>query len=172
MVLLDGNSVPGCGPGTGLPLNTYTRTVFQCMLERTDAIANEVLEPIKFVLAYPTAHKENVRTKHLSYIDFLSYEVRLRYRASDQKSLNKFFPFLYWFLDWWFLRLKVEICCTMRWIYRMIKKSLCTWWLQYRKLQVMFKLSPASLQTFIDTPNRVIEDRVQYSTARIPNVSW
>jgi hypothetical protein len=30
-------------------------------------------------------------------------------------------------------------------------KSLCTWWLKYRKLQVMFKLSPASLQTFIDT---------------------
>jgi hypothetical protein len=27
------------------------------------------------------------------------------------------------------------------------KKSLCTWWLQYRKLQVMFKVSPASLQT-------------------------
>jgi hypothetical protein len=28
--------------------------VFQCMLERTDAIRNEVLEPITFVLAYPT----------------------------------------------------------------------------------------------------------------------
>ena len=26
--------------------------------------------------------------------------------------------------------------------YRVIKMSLCTWWLQYRKLQVMFKLSP------------------------------
>jgi hypothetical protein len=34
----------------------------------------------------------------------------------------------------------------------------------------MFKLSPASLQTFIDTPNCVIKDRVQYSTVRIPNV--
>jgi hypothetical protein len=52
----------------------------------------------------------------------------------------------------------------------MIKKSLCTWWLQYRKLQVMFKVSPASLQTFINTPNLVLEDRVQYSTVRIPNV--
>jgi hypothetical protein len=40
----------------------------------------------------------------------------------------------------------------VRWTYRMIKKSLCTGWLQYRKLQVMFKVSPASLQTFIDTP--------------------
>jgi hypothetical protein len=28
--------------------------IFQCMLERTDAITNEVLEPITFVLAYPT----------------------------------------------------------------------------------------------------------------------
>ena len=34
----------------------------------------------------------------------------------------------------------------------------------------MFKVSPASLQTFIDTPNCVLEDRVQYSTAHIPNV--
>jgi hypothetical protein len=54
--------------------------------------------------------------------------------------------------------------------YRMIKKSPCTWWLQYRKLQVMFKVSPASLQTFIDTPNCVLEGRVQYSTVHIPNV--
>ena len=35
-------------------------------------------------------------------------------------------------------------------LYRVIKKSLCTWWLQYRKLQVMFKGSSASLQTFIN----------------------
>jgi hypothetical protein len=54
--------------------------------------------------------------------------------------------------------------------YRVIKQSLYTWWLQYRKIQVMFKVSPASLQTFIDTPNCVLEDRVQYSTVRIPNV--
>ena len=27
---------------------------FQCMLVRTDAVTNEVLEPITFVLAYPT----------------------------------------------------------------------------------------------------------------------
>jgi hypothetical protein len=26
----------------------------------------------------------------------------------------------------------------------------------------MFKMSPASLQTFIDTPNCVLEDRVQF----------
>jgi len=34
----------------------------------------------------------------------------------------------------------------------------------------MFKVSPASLQKFIDTPNCVFEDRVQYSTVYIPNV--
>jgi hypothetical protein len=34
----------------------------------------------------------------------------------------------------------------------------------------MFKVSPVSLQTFFDTPNCVLEDRVQYSTVRIPNV--
>ena len=35
----------------------------------------------------------------------------------------------------------------------------------------MFKVSSASLQAFIDTPNCVREDRVQYSTVHIPNVS-
>jgi hypothetical protein len=54
--------------------------------------------------------------------------------------------------------------------YRVIKKSLWTWWLQQRKLQVMFKVSTAGLQTFIDTPNCVLEDRVQYSAVQIPNV--
>jgi hypothetical protein len=33
----------------------------------------------------------------------------------------------------------------------------------------MFKVSPASLQTFIDTLICVFEDRVQYSTVHIPN---
>jgi len=31
------------------------RYIYLCMLERADAITNEVLEPITFVLAYPTA---------------------------------------------------------------------------------------------------------------------
>ena len=52
----------------------------------------------------------------------------------------------------------------------MIKKSLCTWLLQYRKLQVMFKVSSASFQTFIDTPSCVLKNRVQYSTVHLPNV--
>ena len=34
----------------------------------------------------------------------------------------------------------------------------------------MFKVSPVSLQTFIDTPNCILEDRVQYSTVHIMNV--
>jgi len=34
----------------------------------------------------------------------------------------------------------------------------------------MFKVSLASLQTFIDTPNCVLEDRVQYRTVHVPNV--
>ena len=37
-------------------------------------------------------------------------------------------------------------------------------------LQVMFKVSPSSLLTFIDTPNCVLEEHVQYSTVHIPNV--
>jgi hypothetical protein len=34
----------------------------------------------------------------------------------------------------------------------------------------MFKVSPASLQSFIDAPNCVLEYHVQYSTVHIPNV--
>jgi len=34
----------------------------------------------------------------------------------------------------------------------------------------MCKASPSTLQTFIDTPNCVLEDRVQYSMVHIPNV--
>jgi len=35
---------------------------------------------------------------------------------------------------------------------------------------VFFKVTPASLRTFIDIPNCVLEDRVQYNTVHIPNV--
>jgi len=50
MVVLDGNFAVGCEPGTDYPWIH----IFQCTLERTDAITNEVLEQITFVLAYPT----------------------------------------------------------------------------------------------------------------------
>ena len=50
MVVLDGNFALDCGPGTDYP-QIHT---FQCMLEGADAITNEVLETITFVLGYPT----------------------------------------------------------------------------------------------------------------------
>jgi hypothetical protein len=52
MVVLDGNFALGRGHGTDYP----QIHIFQCMLERTDAITNGVLEPITFVLAYPTVY--------------------------------------------------------------------------------------------------------------------
>jgi hypothetical protein len=39
----------------------------------------------------------------------------------------------------------VQYCVLL--FYRAIKKSLCIWWFQYRKLQVKLEVSPASLQT-------------------------
>jgi hypothetical protein len=45
------------------------------------------------------------------------------------------------------------------------QKFLCTWWLQYRKLQVMFEVFPASLQTFIDT-------RLTLMPSVIPNSNY
>jgi hypothetical protein len=50
-------------------------------------------------------------------------------------------------------------------LYRVIAKSLCTRWLQYRKLQVMFKVSPASLQTFTDT-------RLTLTPSVLPNSNY
>jgi hypothetical protein len=48
----------------------------------------------------------------------------------------------------WSLIFLQDIKAQTRRIYRVIIKSLYTWWLQYTKLQVMFKESPASLQIF------------------------
>ena len=50
MVVLDGNYAVVCGPGTDYP-NIH---IFQCMLERTVVITNEVLEPMTFILPYTT----------------------------------------------------------------------------------------------------------------------
>jgi len=52
MVVLDGNFALGCGPGTEYP----SIHIFRCMLERTNAITNEVLQSATFVLAYPTVY--------------------------------------------------------------------------------------------------------------------
>jgi hypothetical protein len=51
MVVLDGKFALCSGSAT----DYSSIHVFQCMLEQTDAITNEVLEAITFVLAYPTA---------------------------------------------------------------------------------------------------------------------
>jgi hypothetical protein len=53
MVVLDGNFAVVCGPGTDYPWIH----ILQCMLERIDAIVNEFVESIKFVLPY-----SNVKT--------------------------------------------------------------------------------------------------------------
>jgi hypothetical protein len=49
--------------------------------------------------------------------------------------------------------------------YRVIKKFLCTWWLQDRKLHVLFKVSPASLQGQWNT-------RRTLTTPVIPNSNY
>ena len=41
-----------------------------------------------------------------------------------------------------------------------------------QNVKLMFKVSPTTLQTFIDTLNCVLEDHVQYSTVHIPNVFY
>ena len=51
MVVLDGNFALDCGSGVDYPLIH----IFQCVLERKNAITNEVLGTITFVLAYSTA---------------------------------------------------------------------------------------------------------------------
>jgi hypothetical protein len=57
-------------------------------------------------------------------------------------------------------------------IYRVIKKSLCTWRLQYRNLQVMLKVSPTSLQTFIDTRLTLIPSVIPNSNYVIMVTYW
>jgi hypothetical protein len=58
MVVLDGYFAVSSGPGTDYPLVR----IFQCMLKRTDAITNEVLGPVTFVIAYLTVY---VYTRYL-----------------------------------------------------------------------------------------------------------
>jgi len=52
MVVLDGNFVLGWGSGTDYP----SIHIFQCTLERTDVITNEVLEQITFIIAKHTVN--------------------------------------------------------------------------------------------------------------------
>ena len=63
-------------------VNNTLKNIFQCMLEQTDAITNDPLEPITFVLAYPPPHcifflKEEL-AKGFSY-DILCLRPSLRF---------------------------------------------------------------------------------------------
>jgi hypothetical protein len=55
MDVSDGNFALACWYG----MDYHEIHIFQCMLERTDAITNEVLEQIMFILAYPTVEANN-----------------------------------------------------------------------------------------------------------------
>ena len=61
MVVLDGNLLYA----VGLERITPKYICFLCMPERTNAITNEVLEPITFVLAYRSALRIPHKYRHL-----------------------------------------------------------------------------------------------------------
>jgi len=61
------------------------------MLERTDAITNEVLEPITFVLAYPTVFLLDLSTEQ--YVRCKHCEGKLTDIASVHRSDKHFFGF-------------------------------------------------------------------------------
>jgi hypothetical protein len=54
--------------------------------------------------------------------------------------------------------------------YRVVKKSVHLMITIQKVTSNVKSVPPPRLQTFIDTPNCVLEDRVQYSTVNIPNV--
>jgi hypothetical protein len=56
--------------------------------------------------------------------------------------------------------------------YRIIRKSPCTWRSQHRQLPVMFKLSPASLQTFTDTRLTLTPSVISNSNYVIMVTDW
>jgi hypothetical protein len=84
------------------------------------------------------------------YSIFPHYPINVNSLRKNVSAWNMCFDFLYSFSQKHFSYLEEfgELC---PWTYRVINKSLCTWWLPYRNLKVMFKMSPASLQIFIGT---------------------
>ena len=90
MVVLDGNFPVGRGTGTDYP---YTN-IFQCMLERKDAITNEVLEPTKFVLAYTTLF--SIKHYHLTVLPLLPmthiYSPQIQSQVSHGKHSLHLYP--------------------------------------------------------------------------------
>jgi hypothetical protein len=61
-------------------------------------------------------------------------------------------------------------CCFLRIFIQSDQKVSVHLMITIQKVTSMFKVSPASLQTFIDTLNCILEDCVQYSMVHIPNV--
>ena len=59
MIVLDGNFALGCGRGTDY--HQILIHIFRCTLERTDAVTNEVLEPITCNNVF-TLHKYRGKT--------------------------------------------------------------------------------------------------------------
>jgi len=74
MVVLEGNFGLGCEPGMDYP-KIY---IFQCMLEGTDAVTSEVLEPITFILAFPTVCPKGSLRK-LYTVKCFSYQLNCQY---------------------------------------------------------------------------------------------
>jgi hypothetical protein len=65
----------------------------------------------------------------------------------------------------------------LKFLHKVIKKSLCTWWLQYRKLQVMFKVPRCQGQgdtrlTLTDTRLTLTDTRLTLTPPVIPNSSY
>ena len=81
---MDGNCAVGCGPGT----DYLSIHIFQCRLERTDAIMKEVLEPITFVLAYPTVLCHNLASIGLLNVQKQSYADLLQFIQSKLHGLS------------------------------------------------------------------------------------
>ena len=74
--------------------------------------------------------------------------------STYRNSANRYREFIFRKRNFWCADLRTETrCITLNYLfsintfnrhekYRVIKKFMCTWWLQYRKLQVMFKAPP------------------------------
>ena len=89
MVVLDDNFPVGRGTGRDYP---YTN-IFQCMLERTDAITNEVLEQTSFVLAYTTVF--SIKHYQLTVLPLLAMTHIHSLQIQSQVSHGKYSLHLY-----------------------------------------------------------------------------
>jgi hypothetical protein len=77
---------------------------------------------IPMLISGPNIHPKERDTKHYD---------KLKYRRNKLDIQRDRLVCTNW---------KLPLVCALQ--YRVIKKSPCTWWLQFRKLQPMFKVSP------------------------------